>query len=400
MTTVLHAWLEGIYVGRFTLTGDHRATFDYDQDAPSTPVSLSLPRDGGWARAAPYLFLDNLLPDNDVTRSRMAIDSGAASDGVFDLLARNGADVAGGLVLTPTSDPPTASDGVLLPFTDDDIASRIATLRHDPHRWLDKDLAGGRFSLAGAQAKFTMALIGGRWHQSTRAIPSTHIVKPAAERTGDADLIEAATARLARLAGLAAPGAWILEVEGQRAYIVERFDRDTTVTPAARLHTEDLAQAAGMPRGQKYGMTAAQAIALLHRHDPTDTLGYAFVERLAFAVSTANADAHAKNYALVLRPHNVSLAPVYDQVTTAYWPWLDDRLAMKIDGAARSAEVAAQHWAKLAGKAGLDEDRVVTTAREVSRRVVEGAEVAYESLPAPVRDRLQRIVEHANHHMI
>jgi len=75
MTADLFAWLEGRPVGRFTATGPGEAVFVYDDQAGETPVSLSMPRDGGWVRAAPYRFLDNLLPDDDRTRCRLAHDA-------------------------------------------------------------------------------------------------------------------------------------------------------------------------------------------------------------------------------------------------------------------------------------------------------------------------------------
>ncbi|MDR1427495.1 MAG: HipA N-terminal domain-containing protein [Bifidobacteriaceae bacterium] len=74
-------------------------------------MSLSLPHGGSWPRNAPSRFLDNLLPDGDTVRHRMAFDLGADSAGVFDLLKHVGGDIAGGLVLTPTDSSPRPSGG-------------------------------------------------------------------------------------------------------------------------------------------------------------------------------------------------------------------------------------------------------------------------------------------------
>ena len=399
MTTDLFAWLEGHLVGRFTAIGPSDAAFAYDDQAGDTPISLSLPRQGGWAKKAPYRFLDNLLPDNQRTRNRLASETDAASSNVFDLLARIGGDVAGGLVLTPTDAPPRSSDDPLIPLTDDDIAYRIATLREDPDRWLDRDLSGGRFSLAGTQAKFTMALIDGQWYQPSPTIPSTHIVKPGSARLTEADAVEAATMSLARLAGIPAPETGVLQVLEQHAFITERFDRDTTTTPATRVHGEDFAQAAGMPPGKKYGMSAKQAIGLLHQHDPTDRLSHHFIDRLAFAVATGNCDAHAKNYTLLLRVGEVSLAPAYDQVATLFWPGFDSKLAMAISGASRSAEVTSAHWAKLARTSGLTEDQVVESARTISTLVTQAAAQAASELDPHLKDRFLSVINTANQGM-
>ncbi|MCL2465460.1 MAG: HipA domain-containing protein, partial [Micrococcales bacterium] len=385
--------------GRFTATGPEDAAFTYDDQADGAPISLSMPRQGGWAKKAPYRFLDNLLPDDERTRARIAYDTDAASSGVFDLLAQIGGDVAGGLVLTATDQPPSRSIGPLLPLTDDDIAYRVVTLHTQPDRWIDSDLAAGRFSLAGAQAKFTMAAIDGRWYQPGPAVPSTHIVKPGPARFPDVEAVELATMRLARLSGIPVPETGFLRVLGQRAFIVGRFDRDTAACPVARIHGEDFAQASGMSRAAKYGMSATQAIRMLGGHDANDALGYEFVNRLAFAVATGNCDAHAKNYTVLLRPAGATFAPAYDQVATLYWPNLDTRLAMKIGGASRSPEVTPNHWAKLARTSGLDEDRVVSAARAISALAVEAAPQAASGLDPAVRDRFLSVIGDANRSM-
>jgi serine/threonine-protein kinase HipA len=72
VTRALEAWLEGVHVGRFTRAPDGAVRFAYDDGAPATPISLSLPRDGQATRQAAAHFLENLLPDEHHTRARMA----------------------------------------------------------------------------------------------------------------------------------------------------------------------------------------------------------------------------------------------------------------------------------------------------------------------------------------
>jgi len=389
---VLYAWLEGRPVGVFAQSADGTVEFSYDEDAPPTPVSLSLPREGGWPRSAPYRFLDNLLPDDHRARRRMAYDACAESDSVMDLLAVLGGDVAGGLVLASTDEYPARPDAPLIPMSDDDIAHRIATLRAEPDRWLDRELSGGRFSLAGAQAKFAMTRRDGGWYLPSAAAPSTHIIKPSTGEFPDVDVVEAATMRLAGLAGMPAPRAGLVTVLGQQAYMVERFDRDGST----RLHTEDLAQALGIAPDEKYAVTAPRAVAVLHRVDPSDELAYAFVRALALHVAVGDADAHAKNYSVFLRPGAVSLTPVYDALTTLYWASLSLRLAMPVAGAVRSEDVTPDDWAELARECGLAPDRVVTIAQDTSRAVLAAADQAYEGVPGPVHERLTSALARAN----
>ncbi|MDR1427494.1 MAG: HipA domain-containing protein [Bifidobacteriaceae bacterium] len=216
-------------------------------------------------------------------------------------------------------------------------------MRRDGSKWLDPEVFGGRYSLAGAQAKFALARLSGDWYWSNARVASTHILKPAPDGLREAEQIEAASMRLARMVGIDAPDAGTISALDQSSYIVERFDRDTSTFPFRRIHVEDFAQAIGLPSGRKYGVTAAQSIRLLRRADMTDEMAYGFVARLAFNAAVGNADAHAKNYSLFIRPEGLSLTPVYDCQTTVFWKRFDERLAMAVAGARRSAEITPPH---------------------------------------------------------
>jgi serine/threonine-protein kinase HipA len=396
----LHAWLEGAYVGIFVEHPDGLVQFNYADDAPAPPVSLSLPRGGRWAERTPKRFLDNLLPDTNRARRRMATAVGAASASIFDLLAKVGGDIAGGLVLSPSDAPPApAKSGDLQKLDIDDIAFRIHELRNDPDSWWDRQIEQFRFSLAGTQPKFALARVENAWFAPNKAVPSTHIIKPASTHAFNSDLVETATARLARLAGLPAMRSGLLQALDQRAFAIERFDRDVTTTPAKRLHTEDLAQAMGLMPDQKYGPTAKQVINLLLAADATEQTAYQFIEQLAFNVAVGNADAHVKNYSVFLRPASISMTPIYDALSTSFWEYMDNRLAMKISGADRAAAITPSHWAKQARQSGLDPDRVVDIAERVSRQVLDQADEAFAELPDSIRTRLAQTVARANRGM-
>lgn len=376
MTDILHAWLEGRYAGAFTRTSSGSVRFAYSDDAPAVPLSLSLPREGGIARRAAANFLDNLLPDNASARHRMAAAYGAGSVDTFELLAEAGGDIAGGLVLTAREQPPTAGPLQLDPATDEDIAARIAELKRAPDQWAGIHTPA-RFSLAGTQGKFALADIGGEWYWSNATVPSTHIVKPARPGLPGLEEVEAMALTLAAKVGAGAPAAGVLRMVDQSAYVVERFDRLRTDRLASRLHAEDLAQALGKSPDDKYDISAPQVIRLL-RERVDDELAYAFVRQLAVNVFLGNADAHAKNYSVLLRPDRVTLSPMYDLVPVGVYPEFDQRLAMRIGGARRSPEVTGDHWRKLARVSGLEEDRVAATVRALARSLRD----AVESMPA------------------
>ncbi|MDU6840959.1 MAG: HipA N-terminal domain-containing protein [Bifidobacterium breve] len=68
----LHAWENGHHVGVFSEDDEERISFAYDANE-GLPISLSLPRTGGWRDQAPRNFLDNLLPDNPNVRQAMMV---------------------------------------------------------------------------------------------------------------------------------------------------------------------------------------------------------------------------------------------------------------------------------------------------------------------------------------
>jgi serine/threonine-protein kinase HipA len=322
--------------------------------------------------------------------------SGAEGMDAFSLL--DGADSSGGLVFSLGEDYP-ASFGPILPASADEIGTRIANMRESPDSWWDHD-SRIRYSLAGNQPKLSLARVGGVWTWPNAGNPSTHILKPSVTATADAELIEAADMRLAGLAGLSVPQAGVAEFSGERTYITERFDRKRLADGrVSRIHMEDLAQSLGIGPEDKYKVSAGQVLRLLHTADESDALSYSWLKRLALNTSIGNADAHAKNYSVILAASGLSMSPMYDVLTTTYWDWVDPSLPMKIGGARYAQQVTASHWAKLARANGLDEEHVVAVARETAGAVLAHADEAYRDLPADVHDKLMERLKDANRHI-
>ncbi|HUG50378.1 MAG TPA: HipA domain-containing protein [Terrimesophilobacter sp.] len=390
MSAILEAWLEGRHVGQFVEDGAGRVLFSYDSDAPETPISLSLPRDRPAAQKAAANFLSNLLPDEDRVRARMASIYGAAGVSTFDLLEKAGGDIAGGLVLVSEGETPTFVAPELNPALDRDIAERIAAIKRDPDAWAPSDQLA-RFSLAGTQGKFALARIGDDWYWSNASQASSHIIKPARPELRGLERAEAAALNLAAKVGVPAPPASVLDVLDQSAFLVERFDRTISDPTIQRLHAEDFAQATGVSPKAKYDMSAVQALRLLEKVDRDQRLALGFIRQLAFNTVLGNADAHAKNYSLLLRPAGVELAPIYDAVPVGLYPRFDQDLAMGISGAHRPRAVDLSHWRKLARTAGLDPDAVTHIVITVAKRVAEHADTAWQSLDADQARALHEI---------
>lgn len=389
----LHVWSDSIHIGVFLQRDEGSPIrFRYD-NAEGIPISLSLPRTGDTSVIAPKAFLENLLPESQKARWRMADRLGVDSVDTFDLLA--GVDVTGGLVFTPSAEKPSVQ-GEARPLDDDELAAQIIQTRAAGSAWFART-EHCRFSLAGGQPKFTLANHNGTWLWPNIAIPSTHIIKPAVADCSGSDHVENAVMKLGELCGLqAAPHGMIEPRTGVSAYIVERFDRKVENGRVRRLHCEDIAQAMGcMPDG-KYDIDAVSCIRFLHRFDPTDGLGYEFVRRLAFNVSSADSDSHGKNYSLMLESDGIRFSPMYDVSATRTWVGIDQDLAMRINDKEFAEWVEPSDWAVLAADSGLDEDKVVAIARNMAGLVLDHMDEIVSMVPEAQRDAMAKALTKVN----
>lgn len=371
MARLLHVWDNGSHVATFRMASDGEVTLSYDRDNTNA-ISLSLPLDGGWAERAPINFLDALLPDCGNERLRMQDARGAASTHPFDLL--ESVDVIGGLVFTATDELPDRGEEPLEPVSEEDLRAKIERCRISSDAWWVHD-DRSRFSLAGTQSKFTLALIDGEWFWPSVSNPSTHIIKPEPRQAPGGAAVESLTMSLAARCGIASAGHWVLKLDDTPdSYVTERFDREAGPDGRVRrLRTEDLTQALGITRDEKYDILPERIIECLVKADPTKELAYAWMRQLAFNVYVGNSDAHAKNYSVFLNGIP-ELTPLYDSICTRCWRGFDQSLAMPVNDVWFAEELTMRDWDELARSCRLDRDRVVHIAKEVSGSVRREAE--------------------------
>lgn len=387
----LNVWMNGSHVGVFTSL-KRGVAFEYDWNAPR--ISFSLPKDGEWREDAPENFLENLLPESGAAKYAMMQAVGAKSQESFDLLEN--VDSAGALVFSRSDEMPTIASVPPAEATDDEIATRIAAVKRTPDSWFVRN-KGARFSLAGAQGKFSLSRVGDEWVWPNGAVPSTHILKPAG--IYDADEVEHATMMLSKMVGIETPESDIQEFNGQQTYIVERFDRRIENGMPVRLPMEDMVQALGLPSSEKYKVSAVDTLTTLRKMDPSGRLGEEWLRRLAFNVAVDNCDAHARNYSVMpTSPDGESwkLSPAYDVMTTTVWPGLTDKLAMPFSGAEHASEVTPDHYARLADYCGFDPDTARDEAIRISDLVRLNARTAYMDLEPELRDKLLDKIRVAN----
>ena len=290
----------------------------------ATPVSLSLPLDPAGHRGVPvFRFLDNLLPDSEGVRARLAAHVDAPDTHPYSLLAHIGRCSAGALTFVPEGEDPGPPGAVLgTPIADDEVARLVSELDRRPLG------VGPRFriSLAGAQRKTALLLSDGVWQLPRGFTPTTHILKPQIGSLMGVDFSrsvenEFLCLSLASAFGLDVAPARIADFGEVRVLVVERFDRRWADDGRLlRVPHEDLAQALGVPSGRKYEMDGGPGMIRLLELFEGSVVPEADRRRFLRAQIVfwllAAIDGHAKNYSLRLLPGSgFRLAPLYDIVS-------------------------------------------------------------------------------------
>lgn len=359
-------------------------------------LSLSLPitSDGEIRGQVVENYFENLLPDSIEIRRRMRTKFSARSMSTFDLLTAVGRDCVGAVQLLPPNAEPTGWDRVdAVQLSQAQVEQVLRNVTAPALGQHDDDLDEGfRISIAGAQEKTALLLMGGKWFRPRGATPTTHILKLPLGLIGGirADFSDSVEnewlcARLLRELGLPVATTEIATFGKQKALVVTRFDRRwvgaeaeavlkrrfTPPTGAwiARLPQEDFCQATGVPPGQKYevdgGPSIEVGLQLLSGSEDAETDKATFVlSQLAFWLLAAT-DGHGKNFSL----HHLSgghyrMTPLYDVLSA--WPFIGPgasqlprrkvKLSMAMKGRNRHYrldDVQVRHWQELAQRAGI-----------------------------------------------
>ncbi|KVF21569.1 type II toxin-antitoxin system HipA family toxin [Burkholderia cepacia] len=410
----LDLWMNGIPVGYWEVRrGVERLVYlpAWLDDPQGRPLSLSLPFTPGnqphqGAIVADYF--DNLLPDSEPIRRRIAQRYRLRSTAPFELLASIGRDCVGAIQMLPPGEMPIdleTIDGVTLDDTAVAEVLRHATAAPLPgHAEPEGDL---RLSIAGAQEKTALLRQGNRWLRPSGSTPTTHIFKLPLGRVGNmqADMRtsvenEWLCAKLVAAYGLPVAACDIGRFDDQKALIVERFDRRASRdrTWILRLPQEDMCQATGTPSGAKYesdggpGIDTIMGILANSADAAPDRMNF-FVAQLVFWVLAA-IDGHAKNFSIAHLPGNTYRStPLYD-VLSAHpiigtrrnqLPPRRARLAMAVCGKNRHyviGEIQPRHWVAQGRRVGLTEDDVHATMAAVVARTEPAIEEAAAQIPA------------------
>ncbi|MGB5077977.1 MAG: type II toxin-antitoxin system HipA family toxin [Sphingorhabdus sp.] len=378
MSNRLVVWWDGRVTGRLYLGPDGDPQFSYDvawlADATTPALSFSLPKQAEpFNRRACQPFFGGILPEEG-QRTTIARALGVSADNEFRLLEYLGGEVAGALTLLPEGETPTLSSATAPKLlSDDDL---VQLLDHLPMRPMLAGEDGLRFSLAGAQSKLPVLVIDGQIALPAPGQPTSHILKPPIVRFAGTTENEFFCMSLARAVGLDVAPVEMRVVGGRSFLLITRYDRGTGADgEVTRLHQEDFAQALGIPSHRKYasegGPNFPDCFALLRRaatRPPRDILR--LLDAAIFNLIIGNADAHAKNFSLLHKDGAITLAPLYDLLSTVLCPELSPKLSMKIGGKSVLDDIEARHWERFAADTQLGAPFVRTRVGQLSHAVV------------------------------
>jgi len=408
----LNVYLNGRLVGRLQRETSGAIDFQYDESwlnwEQTFPVSLSLPlREDRYVGDPVIAVFDNLLPDNEDIRRRVAARSDADGIDPYSLLSAIGRDCVGALQFLPDGvDPGKAGEIKSEPISDDKIAETLSNLATAPLGiGDDKEF---RISIAGVQDKTAFLRIDNTWHVPHGTTATTHILKPQIGQRDNYDLtrsVENEHMCLEILGALDLPVAKtaIADFGETRALVVERFDRQWTKTGRLlRVPQEDCCQALSIPPTRKYQSDGGPGMAdifefLKASDDPAYDQLIFMKAQIAFWLLGA-IDGHAKNFSVFLYPGGgFQLTPLYDVMSAQHL--LDDRslqrknmkLAMSVgnNNHYQIHGVQPRHFQQAAEQAGVADGMAELALNQISDTLPDAITAVCKSLPEDFPEALR-----------
>ena len=413
----LDVLINGRQVGRLEKAASGAISFRYSEEwlawEHRFAASLSLPLTPAAYRGAPVIAVfDNLLPDRDAVRRRVAERMGAQGTDFYSLLEAIGRDCVGAMQFLPEgADQAQSTDIESEPVSDTEVEALLADLARAP-LGVDRKQEF-RISVAGAQEKTALLRIDGKWHRPAGVTPTTHILKPQLGQIPIADgMIDMSNSvdnehycmTLMKAFGLSVAATEIATVGQRRVLVVERFHRHwRNAKQILCLPQEDCCQALGYPPTHKYqsdgGPNMKDIFGLLRGADDPQADAAAFFKSQILFWLIGATDGHAKNFSIFLKPGGrYSLTPFYDVLSAQ--PAVDsDQIAQNRFRLAMSAgtnrhyrlnEVTGRHFVQSGKSAGLGKGLMRAAINELMDRARDAPTVAREAMPVdfaePVHD--------------
>ena len=369
MARSLDVYLHATLVGQLVQDDGGHMLFAYTEDwlnkPGATPLSQSLPlRKQRFTSKECRGFFAGILPEEN-KRRLIAGNLGISARNDYAMLEQIGGECAGAVTFIPAGQPLPQQNYGYRKLSPQELA---AILRELPKRPLLAGDEGIRLSLAGAQDQVAVRIEGDEISIPLGGAPSTHILKPAVEHFAGVVFNEALCMTLANAAGLPTAKIETKTVDDVEYLQVERYDRTHRQLTGGgivleRLHQEDFCQALGVVSEMKYqkegGPSLKQCFTLLRDFSSAPVIDLAhLLDALIFNYLLGNNDAHGKNFSLLYRNvgtanQEIRLAPLYDLVSTLYYPELSQTMAMRIGDEYSSEKVTLKDFERLADQALL-----------------------------------------------
>jgi serine/threonine-protein kinase HipA len=401
----LNVYLNARLVGRLRRQSSGAIDFQYDKDwlawSNAIPVSVSLAlREDRYIGDPVLAVFENLLPDNDDIKRRVAERSEAGGSDAYHLLAAIGRDCVGALQFLPEGvDPGKAGALDARAATDQEIADTVNNLARNPLGiGADQEF---RISLAGAQEKTALLYWNNKWHVPHGTTATTHIIKPhIGSLPNGIDLTNSVEneyfcLQLVAALGLPVAKSEIIDFAGRRVLAIERFDRRWTGDGRLlRLPQEDCCQALSVAPSRKYESEGGPGIIkianLLKGSDTPDADQRTFFKAQIVFWLLGATDGHAKNFSIRLAPGGrFSLTPLYDIVSTQ--PSLDVgqiaqnqmKLAMAVGTNRHYAvhTIVGRHFVQTAKSAGLPDKIATDVIAELADTAAKSVDQSLSALP-------------------
>jgi serine/threonine-protein kinase HipA len=415
----LNIYMNGIWLGSLEKMTSGALFFAYAQswigEHSDFPISRKFPvREQKYQGAEVSAYFDNLLPDNEGIRERIAAKTHSASSEVFDLLSSLGRDCVGALQFQKAElPPPLLEDAKGHPIDDKEIEKIIKNLHQSPLGITDDE--DFRLSLAGAQEKTAFLYLNKKWNRPIGPTATTHIFKPAIGLLKDGkDMTlsvenEWLCLEFCREMGLDATKAEMHKFRSTKVLVVERFDRSWSGKKLIRHPQEDLCQALGVSPHRKYenegGPGMKTILKLLDESDKRDPDKRNFLKTQVIFWLLAAIDGHAKNFSIALRPGGFEFTPIYDVISAdplTRAKQLDERkikLAMCVgkNRYYRIFDIQRRHWLETAKLAKYPEIEMEEIIKEIyssaPRALAKVNKMLPKNFPAIISDSIFKGVE-------
>jgi serine/threonine-protein kinase HipA len=402
----LRVYLNNRLVGHLNKETSGAIDFEYDQSwlewEHAFPISLSLPMRESAFRGEPVVAVfENLLPDSDALRRRVAEKVGARGTDAYSMLAAIGHDCVGALqFISGDAETIDATGAIKGEVVDDEAIDKLLRGLAQAPLGLSRD-DEFRISIAGAQEKTALLWYDGKWLKPHGTTATTHLFKtqigtmPNGIDLSNSVENEFYCLKFIEAFGLPVNKAEIRTFGETKALVIERFDRRwTSDGRLLRLPQEDCCQALSVPPTLKYqseggpGMVAI--LDLLKGGDTPAEDQAAFIKAQILFWLIGATDGHAKNFSIYLgRGGTYQLTPFYDVLTAQ--PSLDShqiqrkqmKLAMSVGNSRhyRIDKIHVRHFVQTGAEAGLPKALVPNAIEEIAASASDAIAWIEKSLP-------------------